>query len=106
VSAPPAEALAAALIRSRFRVTGLARVSPMSLSIIIAANLRLAQTFLARQEEAADDAARAETGQTRQRRTPSRGVHNQLRHELRARIDAVKASPVAGDARAAGPRGP
>jgi hypothetical protein len=46
------------LTRGRFRVMGLARVSLMTLFIVMAANLRLAQTFRARQEQEAAVAAR------------------------------------------------
>src|SRR3712207_1143672 len=61
------------LTRGRFRVMGLARTSLMSLFIVMAANLRLMQTFTARQQKAADTAARAAAGHIpapRQRRQP------------------------------------
>jgi hypothetical protein len=77
--------------RGRFRVMGLAKVSLMSLFIVMAANLRLTQTFHARQQKAAADAAREATGHVRQRRQPH--FHNRLRAEMSARIAAERSSP-------------
>jgi hypothetical protein len=88
--------------RGRFRVMGLAKVSLMSLFIVMAANLRLTQTFHARQLKVAD-AAREAAGHVRQRRQPR--FHNRLRAEMNARIAAEKELAAAGDARAAGPPG-
>jgi hypothetical protein len=90
--------------RGRFRVMGVARLSLMTLFIVMAANLRLAQTFLARQEKFAADAAREAAGHVRQRRQPR--MHNRLRAEMGARITAQKELAAVGDARAAGPPGP
>ena len=81
---------------------GLARTSLMSLFIVMAANLRLMQTFTARQEQAA--ATAGHTPAPPRPRKPR--FHTRLRHELRERIDAEKALAAAGDARAAGPPGP
>ncbi|MGY1884841.1 hypothetical protein ACI799_06010 [Blastococcus sp. SYSU DS0753] len=90
--------------RGRFRVMGLAKVSLMTLFIVMAANLRLTQTFQARQEKAAAGAAREAAGHVRQRRQPR--FHNRLRTEMSARIAAEKELAAIGDARAAGPPGP
>ncbi len=95
------------LTRGRFRVMRLARTSLMSLFIVTAANLRLVQTFTARQQEAAATAARTAAGHApapRQRRQPR--FHNRLRAEMRERITQQRAVAAAGDARAAGPPGP
>jgi hypothetical protein len=73
---------------------GLARVSLMTLFIVMAANLRLAQRFRARQA----------AGHVRQRRQPR--LHTRLRAEMGARIAAQRELAAAGDARAAGPPGP
>ena len=89
--------------RGRFRVMGTARVSLMTLFIVMAANLRLAQTFRARQEKVAADAAREAAGHVRQRRQPR--MHTRLRTEMGARIAAQKELAAVGDARAAGPPG-
>ncbi|MGY1819300.1 hypothetical protein ACI79Z_17590 [Geodermatophilus sp. SYSU D00663] len=87
---------------------GLARTSLMTLFIVMAANLRLMQTFTARQ------AKTAAAGTTPARRPRRPRMHTLLRHELRARIAAQKALAAAGDdraaagaaARTAGPPGP
>jgi hypothetical protein len=92
------------ITRGRFRVMGLARVSLMTLFIVMAANLRLAQTFRARQQQVATDAARSAAGHVRQRRQPR--LHTRLRAEMGARIAAQRELAAAGDARAAGPPGP
>jgi hypothetical protein len=89
--------------RGRFRVMGLAKVALMSLFIAMAANLRLPQTFAARQEKVAADAALEAAGHVRQRRQPR--FHNRLRAEMRARVAADQELAAAGDARAAGPPG-
>jgi hypothetical protein len=73
----------------------------------MAANLRLMQTFTARQQQAAADEARAAAGHaTPARQTRKPRLHTQLRHEMRARIAAHRELAAAGDARAAAPPGP
>lgn len=53
------------LTRGRFRVRGLARVSLMSLLVVMAANRRLMQTFTTRQAQAEHEAALAAAGDAR-----------------------------------------
>jgi hypothetical protein len=77
--------------RGRFRVMGMARVSLMTLFIVMAANLRLAQTFRARQEKVAADAAREVAGHVRQRRQPR--MHTRLRAEMGAASPRTRNSP-------------
>ena len=80
---------------------GLAKVSLMTMFIVMATNLRLAQTFRARHEKAARDAAREAAGHVRQRRQPR--FHTRLRAEMDARIAVQRELAAVGDARAAGP---
>ncbi|MGY1825803.1 MULTISPECIES: hypothetical protein [unclassified Blastococcus] len=92
--------------RGRFRVMGLARVSLMTLFLVMAANLRLMQTFTARQDKAAAAAALAVAGhRPAPRATRKPRMHNRLRHEMRERIDARRELAAAGDARAGAPPG-
>ncbi|SCX38881.1 hypothetical protein SAMN03159343_0529 [Klenkia marina] len=94
------------LTRGRFRVMGLARTTLMSLFTVMAANLRLMQTFTARQRKAAAAKAAAAAGATpvrSVRRKPR--LHTQLRLEMRERIGAAQELAAAGDARAAAPPG-
>ncbi len=67
----------------------------------MAANLRLMQTFTARQAKTAAAAAHAAAGTTPVRRPRQPQMHTLLRHQLRARIDSRKALAAAGDDRAA-----
>lgn len=94
------------VIRGRFRVMGLARVSLMTLFLVMAANLRLMQTFTARQDKAAAATALAAAGHRPAPRATRRPrMHTRLRREMRERIDARRELGAAGDARAGAPPG-
>jgi hypothetical protein len=88
---------AQAVRRGHFRVMGLAKTSLMAMFFVMAANLRLADTFELAQAAKAHEAAREAAGQTKQRRTPRRrtrllaemGDYIARKQAERAALDAV-----------------
>jgi len=86
--------------RGRFRVMGLAKVSLMALFVVMAANLRLTETFERRQADKAQDATDLAAGKTRRTRTPRH--HKRLQAELPGRIGRDKDLVSAGQQQAAG----
>ncbi len=88
------------LTRGRFRVMGLAKVSLMALFVVMAANLRLTETFERRQADKVTDATDRAAGKTRQTRKPR--YHKRLQAELRGRIARDKELVTAGQQQAAG----
>jgi hypothetical protein len=66
----------------------------MTLFLVMAANLRLMQTFTARQDKAAAAAALAAAGhRPAPRATRKPRMHTRLRHGMRKRIDARAGAP-------------